>query len=93
MNMKTDKEKYYLLKLNYEVVDLNAKKKKRRVRKSKRTLLVKDLENIDSTLLNLEQEFEGIENDNYSNAFSRILKKLKRFGAGCNRTYYNVLHT
>jgi len=91
--MKTDKEKYYLLKLNYEVVDLNAKKKKRRVRKSKRTLLVKDLENIDSTLLNLEQEFEGIENDNYSNAFSRILKKLKRFGAGCNRTYYNVLHT
>jgi len=91
--MKTENEKYYLVKLKYEIVDLKEKKKKRTVYKTKKMLLSKNLEHIENSFENLEQELETVTESTDANVIGRLVTKIRTFGAKCDRTYHNVLRT
>lgn len=91
--MKTENEKYYLVKLKYEIVDLKEKKKKRTVYKTKKMLLAKNLEHIENSFGNLEQELETVTESTDDNVIGRLVSKVRSFGSKCDRTYQNVLRT
>lgn len=92
--MVNDQEKLFVIKLNYEILDVTKKKNSRVVsRKKEKLYLVRDLDKAHEKLDELSQSFLDIKKAPSSNPIHRILGYAKNFGNRCNSTFYSMLST
>lgn len=90
----TEENKMYVLKLKYSVIDVTKKKSNRKItRKKEKLYLVKDPEQIESKLKELEDHLLEEQPAEKSTILNQCQQFLKSFGNRCNKTYYSILRT
>jgi len=91
--MKTEEHKKYLVKLKYEVVDLETGKKASFIKKGKYTFTVDDPRTIKKGMAAFRKFPHDEIKNTHSNIFSKLFYSLKGYAGNCNSAYYRMLRT
>lgn len=92
--MMTEDNKMYVLKLKYTVIDVTKKKSKRKItRKKEKLYLVKDPDQVEDKLKELEDNLLEEQQVEKNTILNQCQEFLKSFGSRCNKTYYSILRS
>lgn len=96
MIMKDEDKKYYLLQVEYALIDVSKSKKKKKPKpflRKRKSYMVNDLENLDQVINNLEKHVVEVDTSRNRNIFQRWFHSIKEFGATCHQTYHTILRS
>jgi len=90
--MKTEEKKRYLVKVQYEIVDLDGKKPSY-IKRGKKTFAVRDPYIIKRGINEINKLSDNTNTTARKNMFSKIFYSLKDYAGTCNKVYYRMLRT